>query len=97
MSGQITDFVKSDSIIYQFTNQTLVKFFMEQIIALENFKETDFFQIKREKRFKYQSFLDKSLTNYLHLLSSQSTADELTKTGIINLHLLTAKKFMLKI
>jgi hypothetical protein len=25
VSGQITDFVKSDSIIYQFTNQTLVK------------------------------------------------------------------------
>jgi hypothetical protein len=32
------------------------------------------------------------LTNYLHFIS-QSTADELTKTGIINLHLLlTAKK-----
>jgi hypothetical protein len=73
---------------------------MEQIIALENFKETDFlnsFELKEKSDLNIRVFLDKSLTNYLHLLSSQSTADELTKTGIINLHLLTAKKFMLKI
>jgi hypothetical protein len=54
---------------------------MEQIIALENFKETDFlnsFELKKSD-LNIRVFLDKSLTNYLHLLSSQSTADELTK------------------
>jgi hypothetical protein len=58
---------------------------MEQIIALENFKETDFlnsFELKEKSDLNIRVFLDKSLTNYLHLLSSQSTADELTKTEL---------------
>jgi hypothetical protein len=56
---------------------------MEQIIALENFKETDFlnsFELKEKSDLNIRVFLDKSLTNYLHFYP-QSTADELTKNG----------------
>jgi CubicO group peptidase (beta-lactamase class C family) len=85
VSGQITDFVKSDSIIYPIHKSNIGKIaFMEQIIALENFKETDFlnsFELKEKSDLNIRVFLDKSLTNYLHLLSPQSTADELTKNG----------------
>jgi CubicO group peptidase (beta-lactamase class C family) len=85
VSGQITDFVKSDSIIYPIHKSNIGKIaFMEQTIAIENFKETDFlnsFELKEKGDLNIRVFLDKSLTNYLHLLSPQSTADELTKNG----------------
>jgi hypothetical protein len=52
VSGQITDFVKVCSIIYPIHKSNIGKIaFMEQIIALENFKETDFlnsFELKRK-------------------------------------------------
>jgi hypothetical protein len=51
VSGQITDFVKVCSI-YPIHKSNIGKIaFMEQIIALENFKETDFlnsFELKRK-------------------------------------------------
>jgi CubicO group peptidase (beta-lactamase class C family) len=85
VSGQITDFVKSDSIIYPIHKSNIGKIaFMKQTIAIENFKETDFlnsFELKEKGDLNIRVFLDKSLTNYLHLLSPQSTADELTKNG----------------
>jgi CubicO group peptidase (beta-lactamase class C family) len=85
VSGQITDFVKSDSIIYPIHKSNIGKIaFMKQTIAIENFKETDFlnsFELQEKSDFNIRVFLDKSLTNYLHLLSPQSTADQLTKNG----------------
>ena len=85
VSGQKTEFVKSDSIIYPIHKSNIGKIaFMEQTIAIENFKETDFlksFELKEKTDLNIRVFLDKSLTNYLHLLSPQSTADELTRNG----------------
>jgi CubicO group peptidase (beta-lactamase class C family) len=85
VSGQITDFVKSDSITYPIHKSNIGKIaFTGQTIAIENIKETDFlnsFELKEKSDLNIRVFLDKSLTNYFHLLSPQSTADELTKNG----------------
>jgi CubicO group peptidase (beta-lactamase class C family) len=85
MSGQKNEFIKNDSIIYPIHKSNIGKIaFMGQAIAIENFKETDFlksFELKEKTDLNIRVFLDKSLTNYLHLLSPQSTADELTKNG----------------
>lgn len=83
--AQKNEFVKSDSIIYPIHKSSIGKIaFMGQTIAIENFKEIDFlksFEIKEKTDLNIRVFLDKSLTNYLHLLSPQLTADELTKIG----------------
>lgn len=85
VSGQKSEFVKSDSIIYPIHKSNIGKIaFMEKAIAIENFKEIDFlksFELKEKTDLNIRVFFDKSLTNYLHLLSPQSTADELTKNG----------------
>jgi CubicO group peptidase (beta-lactamase class C family) len=85
VSGQKSEFVKSDSILYPIHKSNIGKIaFMEKAIAIENFKENDFlksFELKEKTDLNMRVFLDKSLTNYLHLLSPQSTADELTKNG----------------
>jgi CubicO group peptidase (beta-lactamase class C family) len=85
MSGQKIEFVKNDSIIYPIHKSNIGKItFMQQAIAIENFKETDFlksFEIKEKTDLNIRVFLNNSLTNYLHLLAPQLTADELTKNG----------------
>lgn len=85
VSGQKTEFVKSDSIIYPIHKSNIGKIaFMGQAIEIENFKETDFLkssEFKENTDLNIRVFLGKSLTNYLHLLSPLSTADELTKNG----------------
>ncbi len=85
ISAQIQDLVKSDSITYPIHKSNIGKIaFMEKSILIENFKETDFlksFELKEKGDLNIRVFLDKSLTNYLHLLSPQLTADELTKNG----------------
>jgi len=85
VSGQTTDLVKCDSIVYPVHRESIGKIaFMEQIIPIENFKETDFltsFELKEKTDLHIRVFLGNSLTNYLHLLAPQLTADELTKNG----------------
>ena len=85
VSGQIVDFVKSDSIIFPIHQSNIGKIaFMKQPISIEKFKETDFlksFEIKEKSDLNIRVFLGNSLTNYIHLLSPQSTVDELTKNG----------------
>ena len=85
VSGQKTKFVNSDSIIYPIHKSNIGKIaFMEQAIAIENFKETDFLksaEIKEKTDLNIRVFLGNSLTNYLHLLSPQLTSEELTKSG----------------
>ena len=83
--GQSTDFVKSDSITYPIHNANIGKIaFMGQTVPIENFKQSDFltsFELKEKTDLNIRVFLGTSLTNHLHLLSPQLTADELTKNG----------------
>lgn len=83
--GQTTDFVKCDSITYPIHKANIGKIaFMGKTVPVENFKQTDFlttFELKEKKDLNIRVFLGSSLTNYLHLLSPQLSADELTKNG----------------
>ena len=83
--GQKINFVKADTIIYPIHKSNIGKIaFMDKTITIENFKEADFlksFELNEKSDLNIRVFLGKSLTNYLHLLSPQLTADELTKNG----------------
>ena len=83
--GQTVDFVKSDSIAYPIHKANIGKIaFMGKTIPIENFNQTDFlkeFELKEKIDLNIRVFLGNSLTNYLHLLSPQLSAEELTKNG----------------
>lgn len=83
--AQTTDIVKSDSITYPIHKANIGKIaFMSKVIPIETFTQTDFlttFVLEEETDLNIRVFLGNSLTNYLHLLSPQLTADELTKSG----------------
>lgn len=84
-TGQTTDLVKSDSIIYPVHKANIGRIvFTEPVIPIEDFKETDFltsFELKEKSDFNVRVFLGNSLTNYLHRLAPRLTIDELTQNG----------------
>lgn len=83
--GQSTDFVKCDSITYLIHKSNIGKIaFMSKIVPIEIFTQRDFlttFELKEKSDLNIRVFLGNSLTNYLHQLAPQLTADELTKNG----------------
>jgi CubicO group peptidase (beta-lactamase class C family) len=83
--GQKIGFVKNDSITYPIHKANIGKIaFMAQTVPIENFKQSEFltsFEAKERADLNIRVFLGNSLTNYLHLLSPQSTVEELTKNG----------------
>lgn len=83
--GQAKDFVKSDKIKYPIHKENIGKIvFMSRNIPIENFKQSDFletFELKDSTDLDIRVFLEKSLTNSLHLLSPKSTVEELIKNG----------------
>ena len=83
--GQTSDIVKCDSITYPIHKANIGKIaFMSKVVPIETFTQTDFlttFELKEKTDLNIRVFLGNSLTNYLHLLSPQLTADELTKSG----------------
>lgn len=83
--GQNIDFVKFDSITYPIHKANIGKIaFMDKVVPIETFTQTDFlttFELKEKSDLNIRVFLANSLTNYLHLLSPQISADELTNNG----------------
>lgn len=83
--AQTSDIVKSDSILYSVHKSNIGKIaFFSKNSPIESFTETDFlkiFELKEKSELNIRVFLGKSLTNYLHLLSSQLPAEALTKKG----------------
>lgn len=83
--GQSSDFVKCDSITYPIHKANIGKIaFMSKVVPIETFMQGDFlatFELKENSDLNIRVFLGNSLTNYLHILSPQLTADELTKNG----------------
>jgi CubicO group peptidase (beta-lactamase class C family) len=58
--------------------------FMGKPIPIEQYKESDFlfaFEIQPKTDLNMRTFLDRSLTNYLHDLAPNLTADELVQNG----------------
>ncbi len=85
MFGQSSDFVKCDSITYPIHQANIGKIaFISKTVPIETFTQTDFlttFELKEKTDLNIRVFLGNSLTNYLHLLSPQLSAEELTKNG----------------
>ena len=83
--GQTTEFVKCDSITYPIHKANIGKIaFMNKVVPIEIFTQKDFlttFELKENTDLNIRVFLGNSLTNYLHLLSPQLSAAELTKNG----------------
>ncbi|MBC7747428.1 MAG: serine hydrolase [Methylotenera sp.] len=83
--GQTTEIIKCDSITYPIHKANIGKIaFMSKVVPIETFTQTDFlttFELKEKTDLNIRVFLGNSLTNYLHLLSPQLSADELTKNG----------------
>lgn len=80
-----TDLVKSEGIISPLHQANIGKItFMSKPIPLQDYKETDFlktFEMKENSDLNIRTFMGNSLTNYLHRLAPELTADELTKIG----------------
>ncbi|WP_268847115.1 serine hydrolase domain-containing protein [Flavobacterium aestivum] len=83
--GQRADFVESDRITYRIYKSNVGKIgFTSLNFPIENLKQSDFltsFELKDKTNLNINVFLGNSLTNYLHLLSPELTADQLTKNG----------------
>lgn len=85
LSGQSGNLVKPDSIMYPIHIANIGKIaFMGPIIPIEQFKESDFltsFELREKTDLNIRVFLANSLTNYLHLLGPNLSADELARNG----------------
>lgn len=83
--SQMKNIVICDSVTYSIHKANIGKIaFMEKAIPIETFTQTDFiqtFELNENSDLNIRVFLGNSLTNYLHLLSPQLTADDLTKSG----------------
>ncbi|MBF8456871.1 serine hydrolase [Kaistella sp. G5-32] len=83
--AQSQDFVKSDGVTLSIHQANLGKIaFMKENIPIENFKQSDFlksFELKENTDLNIRVFLEKSLTNELHLLAPKLSAKELTANG----------------
>lgn len=83
--SQMKNIVICDSVTYSIHKANIGKIaFMEKSIPIETFTQTDFiqtFELNENSDLNIRVFLGNSLTNYLHLLSPQLTADDLTKSG----------------
>src|SRR5215204_4143038 len=88
LSGSLfaqTDIVKTEGIkgaVHEANRGKIT--FMSQPIPVESFRETDFlktFELKPSGNLYLRAFMDNSLTNYLHRLAPDLSAEELIKRG----------------
>lgn len=83
--GQTSDFVQDDGITSAVHQANIGKIiFMEKPVPIENFKESDFVktvELKENADLNIRTFLSSSLTNQLHKLAPELSADELNKIG----------------
>lgn len=79
------DLVKSDGITTDLHKANVGRVtFMEKAVPIENYKETDFlktYDFTGTGDLNIRVFMDNSLTNYLHRLAPDLTAEELIKLG----------------
>ncbi len=84
-AAQSNDIVKSDGIINELHRANIGKItFMGKPIPLDQYKETDFleiFELCDTCDLNIRIFMANSLTNYLHQLAPESSAEELNKKG----------------
>lgn len=83
--GQIKNIVLPDAIKSQIHKVNIGKVtFMNGNIPLDEYKSTDFlttFELKQETNLNIRVFMDNSITNYMHRLAPELSADELNLKG----------------
>lgn len=87
-TSQTNDLVKKDSISHPIHQASVGKLvFMKTATPIEQIQASDFLTIfdyplaKEKTDLNMRVFLDNSLTNYLHLLAPEASADELINNG----------------
>jgi CubicO group peptidase (beta-lactamase class C family) len=84
-SAQSTDLFKSDGATSELHRQNMGKVtFMNGNIPLDQYKSSDFltsFNLTYKSDLNIRFFLDNSITNYLHQLAPNLSAEELVKMG----------------
>lgn len=88
LSGTVfgqADMVKSEGITSSLHQANVGKItFMSKLVPLENYKESDFlksFELKEAVDLSIRAFMSNSLTNYLHRLAPEMSAEELLSRG----------------
>lgn len=83
--AQVTDFVKPDPVTFPVHKEHIGTIaFMEKVVPIEQFGETDFlrsFEWNEKGDLNIRVFMENSLTNFLHRLSPELSAEELVKNG----------------
>lgn len=83
--AQTADLVKPDSITLPVHKEHIGTIaFMEKVIPIEEFNETGFlrsFELKEKSDLNIRVFMANSLTNFLHQLAPELSAEELVKNG----------------
>lgn len=83
--GQIKEIVQTDGITSPIHKANIGKItFMNGNIPLEQYKKSDFlttFELKQETNLNIRVFMDNSITNYMHKLAPEISADELNLKG----------------
>lgn len=85
LSGQVSDVVKTEGIKTPLQRNNLGRiFFTQKSIPTSSLNESDFLQsytLTNKSNLFFIAFMDNSLTNYIHHLQPNLTADSLVKIG----------------
>ncbi len=100
LSAQNNDLIKTDGITTELHKKNVGKItFMNGNIPLDQYKESDFlksFELKHKSDLNIRVFMNNSVTNYLHQLNPDLTAEKLLQTGNLQFSFYINNKFIYK-
>lgn len=100
VSAQKKDLIKTDGITNDLHKNNIGKItFMNGNVPLDQYKESDFlksFALKRRSDLNIRVFMNNSVTNYLHQLNPDLTAEKLLQTGNLQFSFYVDNKFVYK-
>lgn len=100
VSAQKKDLIKTDGITTDLHKNNIGKItFMNGNVPLDQYKESDFlksFELKRKSDLNIRVFMNNSVTNYLHQLNPDLTAEKLLQTGNLQFSFYVDNKFVYK-
>lgn len=98
--GQSQDLVKTDGITTDLHKKSIGKItFMNGNIPLNQYKESDFlksFQLTYKSDLNIRVFMDNSITNYLHFLAPDLSAEQLIEKGNLQFSFYIDRKLIYK-
>ena len=98
--GQSQDLVKTDGITTDLHKKSIGKItFMNGNIPLNQYKESDFlksFPLNYKSDLNIRVFMDNSITNYLHFLASDLSAEQLIEKGNLQFSFYIDRKLIYK-